>query len=82
VATNTYTDPGLRQLRAPVQDAADLAQVLAEHARTVARPATTPSVDDAALVAGLFGDGGRSVLVASNSSTSSSEMTSCVPYPR
>ena len=30
VATNTYTDPGLRQLRAPVQDAADLAQVLAD----------------------------------------------------
>ena len=30
VATATYTDPGLRQLRAPARDAADLAQVLAD----------------------------------------------------
>ena len=30
VATGTYTDPGLRRLRAPAQDAADLAQVLAD----------------------------------------------------
>jgi roadblock/LC7 domain-containing protein len=30
VATSTYADPGLRQLRAPAQDAADLAQVLAD----------------------------------------------------
>ena len=30
VATNTYTDPGLRQLRAPAQDADDLTQVLAD----------------------------------------------------
>ena len=30
VATSTYTDPGLRQLRAPARDAADLAQVLAD----------------------------------------------------
>jgi hypothetical protein len=30
VATNTYTDPGLRQLRAPAQDADDLRQVLAD----------------------------------------------------
>ena len=30
VATNTYTDPGLRQLRAPARDAEDLTQVLAD----------------------------------------------------
>ena len=30
VATDTYTDPGLRQLRAPARDADDLAQVLAD----------------------------------------------------
>ena len=30
VATGTYTDPGLRRLRAPARDAADLAQVLAD----------------------------------------------------
>ena len=30
VATSTYTDPGLRRLRAPARDAADLAQVLAD----------------------------------------------------
>jgi e3 binding domain/Caspase domain/SEC-C motif len=30
VATSTYTDPGLRRLRAPTRDAADLAQVLAD----------------------------------------------------
>ena len=30
VATSTYTDPGLRQLRAPARDADDLAQVLAD----------------------------------------------------
>ncbi len=30
VATGTYTDPGLRRLRAPAQDADDLAQVLAD----------------------------------------------------
>ena len=30
VATNTYTDPGLRQLRAPARDADDLTQVLAD----------------------------------------------------
>ena len=30
VATSTYTDPGLRRLRAPAHDAADLAQVLAD----------------------------------------------------
>jgi hypothetical protein len=30
VATNTYTDPGLRQLRTPAHDADDLAQVLAD----------------------------------------------------
>ena len=30
VATNTYTDPGLRQLRAPAQDAEDLTHVLAD----------------------------------------------------
>jgi hypothetical protein len=30
VATGTYTDPGLRRLRAPDRDAADLAQVLAD----------------------------------------------------
>jgi hypothetical protein len=30
VATSAYTDPGLRRLRAPAQDAADLAQVLAD----------------------------------------------------
>ena len=30
VATNKYTDPGLRQLRAPAQDADDLTQVLAD----------------------------------------------------
>jgi uncharacterized caspase-like protein len=30
VATTTYTDPGLRLLRAPARDAADLAQVLAD----------------------------------------------------
>ena len=30
VATNTYTDPGLRELRAPARDADDLTQVLAD----------------------------------------------------
>ena len=30
VATSTYADPGLRRLRAPAEDAADLAQVLAD----------------------------------------------------
>jgi hypothetical protein len=30
VATGTYSDPGLRRLRAPAQDAADLAQILAD----------------------------------------------------
>ena len=30
VATGSYSDPGLRRLRAPAQDAADLAQVLAD----------------------------------------------------
>src|SRR6266516_6417056 len=30
VATSTYTDPGLRQLRAPARDADDLAEVLAD----------------------------------------------------
>ena len=30
VATGTYTDPGLRRLRAPARDAADLAEVLAD----------------------------------------------------
>jgi WD40 repeat protein len=30
VATNTYTDPGLRQLRAPARDADELTQVLAD----------------------------------------------------
>ena len=30
VATGTYTDPGLRRLRAPARDAGDLAQVLAD----------------------------------------------------
>jgi uncharacterized caspase-like protein len=30
VATTTYADPGLRRLRAPARDAADLAQVLAD----------------------------------------------------
>lgn len=30
VATSTYTDPGLRRLRAPARDATDLAQVLAD----------------------------------------------------
>ena len=30
VATGAYTDPGLRRLRAPARDAADLAQVLAD----------------------------------------------------
>ena len=30
VATGTYSDPGLRRLRAPARDAADLAQVLAD----------------------------------------------------
>jgi WD40 repeat protein len=30
VATSTYTDPGLRRLRAPARDAEDLAQVLAD----------------------------------------------------
>ena len=30
VATSTYIDPGLRRLRAPARDAADLAQVLAD----------------------------------------------------
>ena len=30
VATSAYTDPGLRRLRAPARDAADLAQVLAD----------------------------------------------------
>jgi uncharacterized caspase-like protein len=30
VATSTYTEPGLRRLRAPAEDAADLAQVLAD----------------------------------------------------
>ena len=30
VATNTYTDPGLRQLRAPARDADDLTHVLAD----------------------------------------------------
>ena len=30
VATSTYTDPGLRRLRAPARDADDLAQVLAD----------------------------------------------------
>ena len=30
VATNAYTDPGLRQLRAPAQDADDLTQALAD----------------------------------------------------
>ena len=32
VATSMYTDPGLRRLRAPARDAADLAQVLADPA--------------------------------------------------
>jgi hypothetical protein len=32
VATSIYTDPGLRRLRAPARDAADLAQVLADPA--------------------------------------------------
>jgi hypothetical protein len=32
VATNTYTDPGLRQLRAPARDAEDLTRVLADPA--------------------------------------------------
>ena len=30
VATGTYTDPGLRRLRAPARDAADLAQILSD----------------------------------------------------
>jgi hypothetical protein len=30
VATGTYTDPGLRRLRAPARDADDLVQVLAD----------------------------------------------------
>ena len=30
IATTTYTDPELRRLRAPAQDAADLRQVLAD----------------------------------------------------
>ena len=32
VATSTYTDPGLRRLRAPARDATELAQVLADPA--------------------------------------------------
>ena len=40
MATSTYTDPGLRRLRAPARDANDLAQVLAGP-----RPAVRTTID-------------------------------------
>ena len=47
VATNTYTDPGLRQLRAPARDAEDLSQVLADSG--IGGFAVTTVIDQSAL---------------------------------